>query len=149
MSQEALADKDGANKSFGELANIDAFGFNALGAYHQARLAFAAGDTAKAKELLQTAQKRLDAASGDAKKVGTPPNYLQQSVRDLMRRVDPSAAAPSSGGALTADQIQELSEQMSGGDGKGMSQEKLQELLKRMAKTAPAPGTPAPPASGQ
>lgn len=148
MSQEALGDKDGASKSFGELVNIDALGFNALGAYHQARLAFAAGNTVKAKELLQDAQKRLDAATGDAKKsAGGAQGYLQQSVRDLLRHVDPSAVpAPSNG--LTAEQLQELQEQMSGGgEGKGLSQEKLQELLKRMAKTAPAPGTPAPPAS--
>jgi predicted negative regulator of RcsB-dependent stress response len=157
MSLEASGDKDGALKAFGELSNIDALGFNALGAYHQARLVFAAGNTEKAKEYLKDAQKRLDTLAGadakDAKKAlgGSNTGYLQQSVRDLQRRVDPSAVPPASPNMLTAEQIQELSEQM-GGDssGKGgLSSEKLKELLKGMSGKTPdgAPNVPAPPAS--
>ena len=147
MSAEGLEDKVGAAKAFGELANIDALGFGALGAYHQARLAYAAGDTEKAKTLLADAQKKLDA--GDSKKSLGAPGYLQHTVRELMRRVDPSAVTASPN-ALTADQLQHLQEQMAGGDGqgpgKGMSPEKLYELLKQMSK-GKAPAAPAPPAS--
>lgn len=155
ISLEATGDKDGALKAFGELSNIDALGFNALGAYHQARLSFAAGNTDKAKEYLKDAQKRLDTLAGtdkDAKKPlgGGNTGYLQQSVRDLQRRVDPTAVPPAGPGALTAEQIQELTEQMGGdGSGKGgLSTEKLKELLKGMGKTPDGtPNAPAPPAS--
>jgi len=155
ISSEAAGDKDGALKSFGELSNIDALGFNALGAYHQARLSYAAGNTDKAKEYLKDAQKRLDTLAGadgkDGKKAlgGGSSGYLQQAVRDLQRRVDPTAV-PASSNSLTAEQIQELTEQFSGdGSGKGgLSSEKLKELLKGMGKTpAGAPPVPAPPAS--
>ena len=158
ISLEAAGDKDGALKAFGELSNVDALGFNALGAYHQARLSYAAGNTDKAKEYLKDAQKRLDTLAGtdskdkDAKKAlgGGNTSYLQQSVRDLQRHVDPSAVPAATPGALTAEQIQELTEQMGGdGSGKGgLSTEKLKELLKGMGK-APAgtPNAPAPPAS--
>jgi tetratricopeptide (TPR) repeat protein len=153
ISLEGAGDKDGAQQAFGELANLDALGFNALGAYHQARLAFAAGNTEKAKELLKDAQKHLDADpdAKEAKKAlgGGPSSYLQQAVKDLLRRVDPSAVPSPSAGGLTAEQLQELQQQMGspGEDGsKGMSSEKLQELLKRMGSKNP-PASPAPPAS--
>ena len=155
ISLEASGDKDGALKAFGELSNIDALGFNALGAYHQARLSFAAGNVEKAKEYLKDAQKRLDTLAGtdskDPKKAlgGGNTGYLQQSVRDLQRRVDPSAVPAASPNMLTPEQIQELTEQMGGGDGsgKGLSSEKLKELLKGMAKTPGGAPAPAPPAS--
>jgi predicted negative regulator of RcsB-dependent stress response len=150
MSLESQGDKDGAQKAFGELANLDSLGFGALGAYHQARLAFAANNPEKAKELLKDAQKKLDSEdkTEEKKSVGAT-GYLEQSVRDLLRRIDPNAVTPSPN-ALTADQIQELQEQMApGGDGKGMSSEKLQALLKQMSKSpgGKAPAAPAPPAS--
>ena len=153
ISLEGSGDKDGATKAFGELANVDELGFNALGQYHQARLAFAAGNTEKAKELLKEAQKHLDALaapeSKEAKKPfggGGPTSYLQQSVKDLQRRVDPSAVPAPSAGGITAEQLQELQQQMGGGkDGsKGMSSEQLQELIKRMSKNAPPSPSPAP-----
>jgi predicted negative regulator of RcsB-dependent stress response len=151
MSLESLADNDGAQKAFGELSNLDTLGFGALGAYHQARLAVAANNPEKAKELLKGAQKKLDAAdTSDTKKaVGAPSGYLQQAVRDLLHQIDPSAVSASPN-ALTAEQLQELQEQMGSpsADGKGMSSEKLQELLKQMSKGGPkAPAAPAPPAS--
>jgi tetratricopeptide (TPR) repeat protein len=156
ISLEALGDKDGALKAFGELSNLDGLGFNALGAYHQARLAFAAGNTDKAKEYLKDAQKRLDTLAGGSdakdtnKTLGAGNNgFLQQSVRDLQRRVDPTAVPTTSPNTLTAEQLQELSEQMGSGDGKGLSSEKLKELLKGMSGKTPggAPNVPAPPAS--
>ncbi|HEY0464817.1 MAG TPA: tetratricopeptide repeat protein [Polyangiaceae bacterium] len=123
ISLEGTGDKDGALKAFGELSNVDGLGFNALGAYHQARLAYAAGNLDKAKEYLKDAQKRLDTLAGgtdakDPKKAlaGGNTGYLQQSVRDLQRRVDPTAISPSPN-TFTAEQIQELSEQMGSGDG--------------------------------
>ena len=157
ISLEAAGDKDGALKAFGELSNIDTLGFNALGAYHQARLSYAAGNTEKAKEYLKDAQKRLDTLAGadskDAKKPFGNGNsgYLQQAVRDLQRQVDPTAV-PASSNSFTAEQIQELTEQMGGdGSGKGgLSSEKLKELLKGMGKIpggGSAPPVPAPPAS--
>ena len=156
ISLEATGDKDGALKAFGELSNIDALGFNALGAYHQARLSYAAGNVEKAKEYLKDAQKRLDTLAGgadakDKKSLGSgSTGYLQQSVRDLQRHVDPSAVPTPSPNTLTAEQIQELSEQMGAGDGsgKGISSEKLKELLKGMSKgPVGVPNAPAPPAS--
>jgi len=156
ISLEAVGDKDGALKAFGELSNLDALGFNALGAYHQARLSFAAGNVDKAKEYLKDAQKRLDTLAGTDEKGAKKPlgggntGYLQQSVKDLQRRVDPTAVPPPSPNMLTAQQIQELSEQMGAGDGsgKGLSSEKLKELLKGMSNTpSGAPNVPAPPAS--
>jgi predicted negative regulator of RcsB-dependent stress response len=151
LSLESLGDKDAAAKAFGELSNIDALGFNALGDYHQARLAFAAGSSEKAKDRLKDAQKHLDALAGsDSKKSPGSHGYLQQAVRDLLRRVDPSAVSASSS-ALTAEQLQELQEQMGSpgeGSSKGLSAEKLSELLKRMAKSpGGAAPSPAPPAS--
>jgi predicted negative regulator of RcsB-dependent stress response len=150
MSLESLGDTEGAQKAYGELANLDTLGFGALGAYHQARLAVAANNPEKAKELLKDAQKKLDAAdtSETKKTVGAPSGYLQQSVRDLLHKIDPSAIS-SSPNALTAEQLQELQEQMgSPGEGKNISSAKLQELLKQMSKGGPkAPVAPAPPAS--
>jgi len=154
ISLEAAGDKDGALKAFGELSNVDALGFNALGAYHQARLSYAAGNIDKAKEYLKDAQKRLDTLAGgdskDAKKPlgGGNTGYLQQSVRDLQRHVDPSSV-PAPSNSLTAEQIQELSEQMGDGSGKGAeATEKLKELLKGMGKIpGGTPNVPAPPAS--
>jgi predicted negative regulator of RcsB-dependent stress response len=156
ISLEGAGDKEGAGKAFGELANLDALGFNALGAYHQARLAFAAGNPEKAKELLKDAQKHLDALitpeSKDTKKPfgGGPTGYLQQSVKDLLRRVDPSAVPPPSSGGITPEQMQQLEQQMGapGEDGSkgGLTSEKLQELLKRMGSKG-VPVSPAPPAS--
>lgn len=152
LSLEAAGDKDAALKAFGELSNIDALGFNALGAYHQARLSYAAGNTEKAKEFLKDAQKRLDTLAGadkDKKLASGNTGYLQQSVRELQRRVDPTAVPPPSK-SLTPEQIQELTEQMGDSSGKGgLSTEKLKELLKGMGKVpggAP-PEAPAPPAS--
>jgi predicted negative regulator of RcsB-dependent stress response len=153
MSLESLGDKDGAQKAFGELSNVDELGFGALGDYHQARLAYAASNPEKAKELLKDAQKKLDSGdkAEDKKTFGTS-GYLEQSVKDLLKVIDPSAvsATPNS---LTAEQIQELQDQMgspgSGADGKAMSSAKLQELLKKMSKTAGGalPAAPAAPAS--
>jgi len=153
LSLEATGDKDGALKAFGELSNIDALGFNALGAYHQARLSEAAGNIDKAKEYLKDAQKRLDTLAGDSKDAKKPlggnTSYLQQAVRDLQRRVDPSAVPAPGSGPLSAEQIQELTEQIGDGSGKGgLSSEKLKELLKGMGKTpGSVPNAPAPPAS--
>ena len=140
-------------KAFGELSNIDSFGFAALGDYHKARLAFAAGEVDKAKDLLQAAQKALDNADKSAdksdKKLPGNPSYLQTSVRDLLHRVDPTAvtAAPNS---LTADQIQELQDSMgangAGPSGKGLSKAQITELLKHMGQSngakPPAPAAP-------
>ena len=161
MSAESLGDKDGALKAFGDLSKIDGFGFSALGDYHEARLAFAAGETDKAKDLLLGAQKVLDNAakadSGNGDKLDKKlpgnlgnPSYLQTSVRELLKRVDPNAVAAAPN-ALTADQLQELQNAM-GGDGaspgKGLSKEQLNELLKHMgdSKGSKTP-LPAPPAS--
>ncbi len=153
ISLEGTGDKEAANKAFGELANLDELGFNALGQYHQARLAFAAGNPEKAKELLKDAQKHLDALatpeSKEAKKPfgSGPTSYLQQSVKDLLRRVDPSSVPAPSAGGITAEQLQELQQQMGGGgEGKkGMSSEQLQELIKRMSKNAPPSPSPSAP----
>ena len=149
ISEESLGNKDAAQKAFGELANIDGFGFGALGSFHKARLAFAAGEADKAKDLLKDAQKQLDAATNKSeKKTLGNPGYLEMSVRELLRRIDPNAVTPTPS-SLTAEQIQELQEQMGSpddGPGKGMSKEKLNELLKHMAReqkpTAPPASAP-------
>ncbi len=136
ISLEGTGDKDGALKAFGELANVDGLGFNALGAYHQARLAYAAGSTDKAKEYLKDAQKRLDTLAGsdpkDDKKApaaAVPATCSKQCAISSACRPDRGQRQPTT--TLTAEQIQELSEQMGDGSGKGgISSEKLKELLK-------------------
>ena len=78
------------------------------------------------------------------KKAAGSPGYLETAVRDLLRRIDPSAVT-STPNSLTAEQIQELQEQMgspSDGPGKGMSKEKLNELLKRMSSGQKPAGAP-------
>ncbi|MEP7050394.1 MAG: tetratricopeptide repeat protein [Pseudomonadota bacterium] len=159
MSAESLGDKEGAQKAFADLSKIDGFGFSALGDYHLARLAFAAGENDKAKDLLQAAQKVLDNAakadSGNGDKLDKKmpgnlgnPSYLQSAVRELLKRVDPNAVTATPN-ALTADQLQELQGAI-GGDGASpgkLSKEQLNELLKHIgdgkgAKT-PAPAAPA------
>jgi predicted negative regulator of RcsB-dependent stress response len=145
ISEESLGNKDAAQKVFGELSNLDGFNFSALGSYHKARLAYAAGEPDKAKDLLKAAQKSLETATDKTeKKALGNPGYLETAVRDLLRRIDPSAVT-STPNSLTAEQIQELQEQMgspSEGPGKGMSKEKLNELLKRMSSGQKPAGAP-------
>jgi tetratricopeptide (TPR) repeat protein len=153
MSLESAGQAEAANKAFQELENLDTAGFGALGAYHQARLAFAAGKTADAKMLLEKAQKKLDVAtdSSDKSKPFAAPGYLQHAIRELLRAVDPNAVAATPN-ALTAEQLSQLGAM--GDENGGMSQDKLNQLLKEIAKKAkdnpgapgPAP-SPAPPAS--
>lgn len=157
MSLESAGQADAANKAFQELENLDTAGFGALGAYHQARIAFAAGKTDQAKERLKVAQDKLkiatDGADKDKNKSFLAPGYLQHAINELLRTVDPSAVAASPN-ALTAEQLGELGSL--GDSGGSISQEKLNQMLKEIAKhakdtpAAPAPApapNPAPPAS--
>jgi predicted negative regulator of RcsB-dependent stress response len=92
---EGKGDTEGALKAFQDLAATDVRGFKELGQYHQARLLFAKGDAAKAKEILKPLSDKLHAPS-DQK----PLQNLANDVDDLLRRIDPSAAPQKPGPSL-------------------------------------------------
>ncbi len=85
---------------------------------HQARLAVAAA-TRKGQRAAERCAKAPGCAgpatdSKETKKPFSsgPTGYLQQSVKDLLRQVDPSAVPSPSPGGITAEQLQELQQQM-------------------------------------
>jgi predicted negative regulator of RcsB-dependent stress response len=144
LSLEAKADKKGALKAFGELANAEIWGFDTLALYHQARLHHALGDDKKAKELLTKAQQKLEKQSSATL---PPSGYLEVAVRELLGIIDPSAvaAAPKT---ISPEQIQRLQEQI-GKLGQAKDPKEIEKLLEQVqgAKTpagGPAPAAPPP-----
>lgn len=144
MTLEALGDKDGALKAFRELENTDTLGFAALGLYHQARVHHGKGEVDKAKDLLTKADKKLKESKGPSVS-----GYLPLAIRELMQLIDPAAAAALSS-VLPAELMEKLNE-AGQDDGKGISKEKLDELIREMKERvekdkdgAPAPAPAAP-----
>jgi predicted negative regulator of RcsB-dependent stress response len=154
LSEEALGNTDAAQKAFRELSNLESPGFAALGLFHQARLALKKGEKDPAKELLKNALKKLEkpkdsGADANALFGGSPPGYLEQSARELLSSIDPSAV-PQRAGGITPEQIEQMTRQMdakqAGGDSQ-LSKEKLGELLKQLSQKQPAaPASSTPPA---
>src|SRR6185437_8323742 len=68
---------------------LEGLGFAELGKYHQARVALAKGDKAKAIELLKDVQKQVS-EPGESH----PFSYLQFVVEDRLRELDPTALPP-------------------------------------------------------
>jgi len=138
LAQEALGNKEAAQKGFRELGNSDIAYFAALGLYHQGRLAFAAGEREPAKDFLK---KAID-------KAGTPPpesapSYIAHAAKELLATIDPNAAAASAKTTLSAEQLQVLMQQAAqkkGASPSDISKEKLDEMLRQVTKqTPPAP----------
>jgi hypothetical protein len=146
LTQEALGEKDAARKAFHELGNSADVVFAGLGLYHEARLAFAAGQNDPAKELLKKALDKVKSESADA-----PVGFVNQMARDLLGRIDPSAVPPlPTKNQLTPEQIQALTKQAGEGEGQdgapGLSKEKLDELLRALKQQQPAPAPSGAPA---
>jgi tetratricopeptide (TPR) repeat protein len=156
LSEEALGNVDAAQKAFRELSNLESPGFSALGLFHQARLHLKKGEKDQAKESLKNALKKLEkpkdsgAESNPLLGGGSPPGYLEQSARDLLSSIDPSAVPQRAGTGITPEQLEQMTRQIdanqAGGDST-LSKEKLGELLKQLSQKQPAvPASSAPPA---
>jgi hypothetical protein len=151
FADELLAQTDAANRDkhlddalseFKKLENVDVNGFKELGLYHQARVAQAKGDKAKAIELLKDVQKRVSEPGENH-----PFSYLQFVVEDRLRELDPTALPP------------KAPKSMMGGGGAGPggldpNDPQVQKLLEQLRKSGKLPGGPmgappgAPPAGG-
>jgi hypothetical protein len=151
FADELLAEKDEANRdkhredaltAYRALEGVSVEGFKELGMFHQARIAIAQGDKAKAIELLKDVAKRVD-DPGQAHSFA----YLQFAAEDRLRDLDPSAlpakapkTATTGGAAGSPD----------------MSDPKIQEIIRQLQMQAKAKGgggapptpvpEPAPPA---
>jgi hypothetical protein len=101
LALEAKGDTDGALKAFREVQNTDLRGMKELGMYEQARILFAKGDPAGAKNLLTQVREKLhpkaDENSSSAEERMFP--FLSTQVDDLLRRIDPSAVTSGGGRA--------------------------------------------------
>ena len=126
LSLEAKGDTDGALSAFKELQGTSGEGFKALGLYHEARLAAAAGKNDKAKELLGKVKEQM---SKDKSAYGNE-SYLERASQDLLGVVDPSQARKPSAAGYTPEQIDELKEQIL------KDPRKLQKMLEDMGKGA-------------
>jgi predicted negative regulator of RcsB-dependent stress response len=138
LAEEALGNKDAAKKGFKELESSDVPAFVLLGLYHQARLAFAAGERDAAKELLKKVIDKAGTPSAD-----TPPGFAVTAAKELLATIDPNAVPKQQ---LTPEQIQALMQQaaakqegQASGDASGITKEKLNEILNNVKKQqAPA-----------
>lgn len=108
FAKEGKGDLDGALTSFKQLATIDVKGYKDLATYHEARVLFAKGDKAKAKELLEPLNTKLTAPSTEPQPIG----YLKGAVSDLLAQIDPSAVAaankPPGGKMPTQQELQDM-----------------------------------------
>jgi tetratricopeptide (TPR) repeat protein len=129
LSLEGKGDRDGALQAFRELTNQEgAPSLGTLGLYHQARILLAQGNKEKAKELATKAKERLDKEAKDANKDKTTrPGFIAESVKILLARIDPAAAA-SDANRMIRDSL-------------GDDPAKLQRLIDGL-KNRPAPSGP-------
>jgi hypothetical protein len=125
---------------FSKLENVDVKGFRELGKYHQARVAQAKGDKAKAIELLKDVQKQVSEPTESH-----PFPYLEFVVEDRLRELDPTALPPKAPKGMPG---------MTGpGGAAGMDNPQVQQLLEQLRKQGKMPaglggGAPPPPAGG-
>jgi tetratricopeptide (TPR) repeat protein len=156
LSLEAEGEREEAAKAFAQLADVE--GYGNLGRYQQARLWHAQGESAKALETLKKVREDL---VKDAP-VGARPGFLQASVEELMRAIDPEAVpAPAAAGqGITPEQLQELQRQFEelqrkqqqlpqGAEGSltPPGSEEVPGSLAAPPAAPPAPATPAAPAA--
>lgn len=117
FAKEGKGDLEGATAEFRRLETLDAKGYKELSQYHQARMLLAKGTDdarAQAKDLLKAVYDKLKEPALDKK----PMPYLQTSVEQALRALDPS---------LVADR-----DAMGGVRGGKMSQEELQQKLREI-----------------
>jgi len=93
--QEGLAREQAL---FQELENAEIPGFRELALYHQARIAHAKGDTAGAVDRLKKVIEKLGKEQGTQGQsgMGEEPNYLLETAKALLQRVDPKSVPPPS-----------------------------------------------------
>jgi tetratricopeptide (TPR) repeat protein len=138
MSQEALGDKDAAQKAFHELTSSDATAFSALGLYHEGRLTLAGGDRDRAKELFK---KALDKVSKD-ESPDKPLGYVSSAAREFLASIDPNGVPPlPSKNMFTSEQLKALTQKGSGEQGApaGLTKEKLDALMRQLKEHPPQP----------
>ncbi len=109
FAKEGKGELDAALASFKELGAIDVKGYKELATYHEARVLFAKGDKAKAKELLEPLNTKLTTPTPEPQPLG----YLKGAVSDLMTQIDPSAASaaankPPPGKMPTPQELQDM-----------------------------------------
>ncbi len=109
FAKEAKGELDAAITSFKELGSIDVKGYKELATYHEARVTFAKGDKAKAKDLLEPLNTKLTTPSTEPQPLG----YLKSAVSDLLTQIDPSAASaaankPPGGKMPSAEELQDM-----------------------------------------
>jgi hypothetical protein len=142
LSHEGLGEKDAARKAFHELGNSDLTLFAALGLFHEARLALAAGERDTAKDLLK---KSLEKTTKD-ESAERQPGFVSSAARELLTSIDPSAVPPlPTKNGLTPEQLEAMAKAAGAkkNGAEGLSKEKLDEILRKLKEQPPAP-----PASG-
>lgn len=109
FAKEGKGELDAALASFKELGAIDVKGYKELATYHEARVLFAKGDKAKAKDLLEPLNTKLTTPTPEPQPLG----YLKGAVSDLLTQIDPSAASaaankPAPGKMPTPQELQDM-----------------------------------------
>jgi hypothetical protein len=136
FADELLAEKDEGHSDKHRDDALTAYralegvaGFKELGLFHQARIALAKGDKARAIEILKDVTKRVQ----DPGQAHSFP-YLQFAAEDSLRELDPSALPPKAPKAAASST-----------EGPDMSNPKIQELIRQMQEKAKnGGGAPAP-----
>ncbi len=131
MSLEAAKDLPGALNGFKQLEGVDAPRFKRLAKFHQARVLIAQDKKDEAKKILVELREKLtknDKGETDPlAMLSGPRSYLNRSVDDLLRSIDPSAV-PATG--------------MPPG---GLDPAALQRMIEQFKKKGPPPGAPGAP----
>lgn len=122
--KEGKGDLEGATAEFRRLETLDAKGYKELSQYHQARMLLAKNTDdarAQAKDLLKAVYDKLKEPALDKK----PMPYLQTSVEQALRALDPSLVADRGGtGSVRGGQMSQ--EEL---------QQKLREIQEKLGKT--------------
>ena len=145
LSLEALGQREQALAAYRQLENSEVPGFTVLSLYHQGRLAFAAGERDKAKELLKKALDKLTKTQDKDKRAASRPGYVEQQVRELLGALDPSAV-PQPPSALSPESLEALQKTLKDAGGK-LDPKQLERLMKSMGATNAGDLGQAPPAA--
>jgi hypothetical protein len=125
LAKEGKGDLDGALAAFKELEGVDAKGYKELAMYQQGRILLAKGDKDKAAEILKQVRDKLQTAGADTSAF----LYLQSSVDETLRRIDPSLV-PAKGTTLGGPKGNNVSPDEMG---------KIRKILDDAAKKKPQP----------